>query len=74
MKSHEDFFIIIFVSALQQHDQETDSDSGGEEPSPESIARYLQIRRHTLGVTDPKQEVRCTPDTLRVDNQLALKA
>ncbi|XP_006812753.1 LOW QUALITY PROTEIN: serine/threonine-protein kinase SIK3-like [Saccoglossus kowalevskii] len=28
-----------------------------EEPSPEALARYLSMRRHTLGVADPRTEV-----------------
>ncbi|XP_072033828.1 serine/threonine-protein kinase SIK3-like isoform X2 [Amphiura filiformis] len=40
-----------------QDQEETDSDSEQEEPSPEALAKYLQIRRHTLGVTDPSHEV-----------------
>lgn len=30
-----------------------DSDEG-EEPSPEAMARYLSMRRHTVGVADPR--------------------
>jgi hypothetical protein len=30
-----------------------DSDEG-EEPSPEAMARYLSMRRHTVGVPDPR--------------------
>uniref|UniRef100_UPI00398EAA95 serine/threonine-protein kinase SIK3 homolog isoform X3 n=1 Tax=Pristiophorus japonicus TaxID=55135 RepID=UPI00398EAA95 len=33
-----------------------DSDEG-EEPSPEALARYLSMRRHTVGVADPRTEV-----------------
>ncbi|KAG9328411.1 hypothetical protein JZ751_014039, partial [Albula glossodonta] len=33
-----------------------DSDEG-EEPSPEAMARYLSMRRHTVGVPDPRTEV-----------------
>uniref|UniRef100_H3B4Y8 non-specific serine/threonine protein kinase n=1 Tax=Latimeria chalumnae TaxID=7897 RepID=H3B4Y8_LATCH len=33
-----------------------DSDEG-EEPSPEAMARYLSMRRHTVGVADPRTEV-----------------
>ncbi|XP_069470594.1 serine/threonine-protein kinase SIK3 isoform X3 [Ambystoma mexicanum] len=33
-----------------------DSDEG-EEPSPEALARYLSMRRHTVGVPDPHTEV-----------------
>ncbi|XP_036379594.1 serine/threonine-protein kinase SIK3 homolog isoform X1 [Megalops cyprinoides] len=32
-----------------------DSDEG-EEPSPEAMARYLSMRRHTVGVPDPRTE------------------
>ncbi|XP_039525944.1 serine/threonine-protein kinase SIK3 homolog isoform X1 [Pimephales promelas] len=33
-----------------------DSDEG-EEPSPEAMARYLSMRRHTVGVPDPRAEI-----------------
>nr|XP_015193033.1 PREDICTED: serine/threonine-protein kinase SIK3 isoform X1 [Lepisosteus oculatus] len=33
-----------------------DSDEG-EEPSPEAMARYLSMRRHTVGVPDPRTEM-----------------
>ncbi|XP_053528200.1 serine/threonine-protein kinase SIK3 isoform X5 [Artibeus jamaicensis] len=33
-----------------------DSDEG-EEPSPEALVRYLSMRRHTVGVADPRTEV-----------------
>uniref|UniRef100_A0A8B9LAU7 non-specific serine/threonine protein kinase n=1 Tax=Astyanax mexicanus TaxID=7994 RepID=A0A8B9LAU7_ASTMX len=33
-----------------------DSDEG-EEPSPEAMARYLSMRRHTVGVPDPRGEM-----------------
>ncbi|XP_036284212.1 serine/threonine-protein kinase SIK3 isoform X1 [Pipistrellus kuhlii] len=33
-----------------------DSDEG-EEPSPEALVRYLSMRRHTVGVADPRMEV-----------------
>uniref|UniRef100_A0AAR2L9B1 non-specific serine/threonine protein kinase n=1 Tax=Pygocentrus nattereri TaxID=42514 RepID=A0AAR2L9B1_PYGNA len=33
-----------------------DSDEG-EEPSPEAMARYLSMRRHTVGVPDPRAEM-----------------
>uniref|UniRef100_H0XJS9 Serine/threonine-protein kinase SIK3 n=1 Tax=Otolemur garnettii TaxID=30611 RepID=H0XJS9_OTOGA len=29
----------------------------GEEPSPEALVRYLSMRRHTVGVADPRTEV-----------------
>ncbi|CAI9723042.1 serine/threonine-protein kinase SIK3-like isoform X1 [Octopus vulgaris] len=35
--------------------QQSDSDS--EEPSPEALARYLAMRRHTVGVGDARHEV-----------------
>ena len=47
---------IIYVCWFQQDQEQTDSDSE-QEPSPEALAKYLQIRRHTLGVTDPSHEV-----------------
>ncbi|XP_071957572.1 serine/threonine-protein kinase SIK3-like isoform X2 [Antedon mediterranea] len=44
---------------IQQQSQEArDSDSDPEEPSPEALARYLQIRRHTLDVGNQSQDVR----------------
>ncbi|XP_071177063.1 serine/threonine-protein kinase SIK3-like isoform X2 [Mytilus edulis] len=33
------------------------SDSEAEEPSPEALARYLAMRRHTVGVGDTRHEV-----------------
>ena len=47
---------------LQNEDLEN-SDSEGEEPSPEALARYLAMRRHTVGVGDSKHEV---PDDMRM--------
>lgn len=38
------------------------SDSDGEEPRPEALARYLAMRRHTVGVGDSKHE---TPEDVR---------
>ncbi|XP_078593006.1 serine/threonine-protein kinase SIK3-like isoform X1 [Branchiostoma floridae x Branchiostoma japonicum] len=32
-------------------------ESDTEEPSPEALARYLSMRRHTLGVADPRTEI-----------------
>lgn len=40
---------------FQGDDNNSDSD---EEPSPEALARYLAMRRHTVGVGDTKHEVR----------------
>ncbi|GAB1604852.1 serine/threonine-protein kinase SIK3-like isoform X1 [Argonauta hians] len=40
------------VDATSQH-----SDSDSEEPSPEALARYLAMRRHTVGVGDARHEV-----------------
>ena len=39
------------------------SDSDSEEPSPEALARYLAMRRHTVGVGDSRHEV---PEDVRV--------
>lgn len=33
-----------------------DSDEG-EEPSPEAMARYLSMRRHTVGVPDQRYQL-----------------
>ena len=38
------------------------SDSDTEEPSPEALARYLAMRRHTVGVGDSKHEA---PEDIR---------
>ncbi len=35
----------------------------GEEPSPEALARYLAMRRHTVGVGDTRHEL---PDDIRM--------
>ena len=46
---------------LQREDtNQSDSD---EEPSPEALARYLAMRRHTVGVGDSRHEV---PEDVRV--------
>lgn len=48
--------MLCFVSVcLVQPDgtMALDSDEG-EEPSPEAMARYLSMRRHTVGVPDPR--------------------
>uniref|UniRef100_A0A671S1B1 non-specific serine/threonine protein kinase n=1 Tax=Sinocyclocheilus anshuiensis TaxID=1608454 RepID=A0A671S1B1_9TELE len=50
-----------------------DSDEG-EEPSPEAMARYLSMRRHTVGVPDPRAEIqedlqKLAPGFLRVAPQ-----
>lgn len=29
-------------------------DSDTDEPSPEALKRYLSMRRHTVGMTDPR--------------------
>ncbi|XP_060076284.1 serine/threonine-protein kinase SIK3-like [Ylistrum balloti] len=39
------------------------SDSDSEEPCPEALARYLAMRRHTVGVGDSRHEV---PEDVRV--------
>ncbi|XP_062578305.1 serine/threonine-protein kinase SIK3-like isoform X1 [Saccostrea cucullata] len=39
------------------------SDSDNEEPCPEALARYLAMRRHTVGVGDSRHEV---PEDVRV--------
>ena len=52
-------FPVVF---LQNEDLEN-SDSEGEEPSPEALARYLAMRRHTVGVGDSKHEA---PEDVRL--------
>ena len=39
------------------------SDSETDEPCPEALARYLSMRRHTVGVGDSKHEV---PEDIRL--------
>lgn len=48
------------ISFQLEDSNQSDSD---EEPSPEALARYLAMRRHTVGVGDPRHEV---TDDLRV--------
>ena len=43
-----------FYALSQGEDMNSDSD---EEPSPEALARYLAMRRHTVGVGDTRHEV-----------------
>ncbi|XP_046718600.1 serine/threonine-protein kinase SIK3 homolog isoform X1 [Silurus meridionalis] len=50
-----------------------DSDEG-EEPSPEAMARYLSMRRHTVGVPDPRtdmmqEELKLPPGFVRAPPQ-----
>ena len=50
-----------FCILFQPEDiSQSDSD---EEPSPEALARYLAMRRHTVGVGDSRHEV---PEDVRV--------
>lgn len=59
------------LSRIQQLVEQTEgedtssqhSDSDNEEPSPEALARYLAMRRHTVGVGDSRHEV---PEDVRV--------
>ena len=53
-------FPLCFVIPQLEDSSASDSD---EEPSPEALARYLAMRRHTVGVGDPRHEV---PEDLRV--------
>ena len=46
--------MIHFTVSPQGEDMNSDSD---EEPSPEALARYLAMRRHTVGVGDTRHEV-----------------
>ena len=39
---------------LQQEKEEASDESDVEEPSPEALARYLSMRRHTFGVSDAR--------------------
>ncbi|XP_060561423.1 serine/threonine-protein kinase SIK3-like isoform X2 [Ruditapes philippinarum] len=45
------------------HLEDTNYSDSDEEPSPEALARYLAMRRHTVGVGDSRHEV---PDDLRM--------
>ncbi|KAH9499422.1 SIK kinase 3 [Bulinus truncatus] len=54
--------LAAFRSQYAQLEESNQSDSD-EEPSPEALARYLAMRRHTVGVGDPRHEV---TDDLRV--------
>ncbi|XP_059139871.1 uncharacterized protein LOC131928009 isoform X2 [Physella acuta] len=54
--------LAAFRSQYAQLEDSNQSDSD-EEPSPEALARYLAMRRHTVGVGDPRHEV---TDDLRV--------
>lgn len=54
--------IIIHYKLILQLEDSNQSDSD-EEPSPEALARYLAMRRHTVGVGDPRHEV---TDDLRI--------
>ncbi|XP_071510023.1 uncharacterized protein [Diadema antillarum] len=42
---------------IQSNDQLEEMDSDPEEPSPEALARYLQIRRHTIITGDPSHKL-----------------
>lgn len=56
----------FFTDAAQLADPDAisqQSDSDSEEPSPEALARYLAMRRHTVGVGDARHEV---PEDVRV--------
>ncbi|KAK3581717.1 hypothetical protein CHS0354_015347 [Potamilus streckersoni] len=49
-------------NSVSESDDVSQSDSD-EEPSPEALARYLAMRRHTVGVGDSRHEV---PEDVRV--------
>ncbi|XP_062409325.1 serine/threonine-protein kinase SIK3 homolog isoform X2 [Sardina pilchardus] len=57
--------VIPHVQLINPENQIVETDSGtmaldsdeGEEPSPEAMARYLSMRRHTVGVPDPRAEM-----------------
>ena len=51
--------MIFFLFQLE----DTNYSDSDEEPSPEALARYLAMRRHTVGVGDSRHEV---PDDLRM--------
>ena len=52
--SHSLLFL-IFALPSPQPDGAVNVDSDeGEEPSPEALVRYLSMRRHTVGVADPR--------------------
>jgi len=44
-----------------QTDETISLDSDSEEPSPEALARYLTMRRHTVGLAHPQNEAPTTP-------------
>ena len=52
-------FMMNFNVLSQGEDMNSDSD---EEPSPEALARYLAMRRHTVGVGDSRHEVSYRPN------------
>ncbi|CAH1796976.1 unnamed protein product, partial [Owenia fusiformis] len=47
----------------QQSMEQSDHEDSDEEPSPEALARYRAMRRHTVGVGDPDHEA---PEDVRV--------
>lgn len=50
----------MLLQTLTEDNNQSDSD---EEPSPEALARYLAMRRHTVGVGDARHE---SPEDVRV--------
>ncbi|KAK0069240.1 serine/threonine-protein kinase SIK3 [Biomphalaria pfeifferi] len=55
--------LAAFRSQYTQFEDSSNQSDSDEEPSPEALARYLAMRRHTVGVGDPRHEV---TDDLRV--------
>lgn len=49
-------------SILQQQAEDSNPSDSDEEPSPEALARYLAMRRHTVGVGDARHE---SPEDVR---------
>ena len=62
MHSALNFIKLNIVRNLFQPEDISQSDSD-EEPSPEALARYLAMRRHTVGVGDSQHEA---PEDVRV--------
>lgn len=54
---------LYMYSILLFQREDTNQSDSDEEPSPEALARYLAMRRHTVGVGDSRHEV---PEDVRV--------
>ncbi|XP_076800725.1 uncharacterized protein LOC143445481 isoform X2 [Clavelina lepadiformis] len=52
---------------IVQEGEGVSDDSEGEEPSPEALARYLSMRRHTVGVSDARTDLPL-PNSTEVEN------